>query len=70
VLRALVRQLAPHGRTFLALAVALWLVVWYFNGWLDKPLSQVRLNWTECAEVFGTTYCGDELEQLRDRLAR
>ncbi len=49
----------------LAVAAALF---WYFTGNLDKPLSQIHLNWTDCIEVFGSTYCADDAERIKQRL--
>jgi hypothetical protein len=43
-------------------------VLW-FAGLLDRVLYPLGLNYNECARnVLGATFCGDELEQVRERV--
>lgn len=43
----------------------------YLHGSLDRPLSNVGLNYKECARNgLGATFCGGELEAYRARMQK
>ncbi len=47
------------------------LVALYVHGSFDRPLSNVGLNWHECARNgLGATFCGEELTEYRERIHR
>jgi hypothetical protein len=51
--------------------VIAFLLLFYFKGSFDRPLSSIGLNFHECARNgLGATFCGSELDQYRERVER
>lgn len=58
---------STRGRTIAAVVVGGGLLL-YLAGTFDRVLAPFGLNVNECVEVLGTTRCGAQVGELRDRL--
>ncbi len=56
-----------RGQT-VAVVVVVGALLLYFAGTFDRALAPLGLNINDCIEVLGTTRCGAQVEEFRDRL--